>query len=320
MKADRQVVVIARVLLPAGRDLLAERYELREGGLEATPERLRELVPGADAIVVDPAVPVDTKLLDAAGPQLKAVANFAVGHDNIDLAACRGRGVVATNTPGVLTEATAELALALTLAAARQLSDAERDLRAGRWQGWDPAAYRGLELRGSTVGVIGLGRIGGRYAEMVHALGARIVYSANTPKPDEEVALGAQRMELEPLLRAADIVSVHAPGGGGTRGMIGAAQLDAIGPEGVLVNTARGTLVDAAAVAAALRQGRLGAAGFDVYEDEPNVPPELLEAPRCVLLPHIGSATVTSRDGMARLAAENVIAVLEGREPPAKIS
>jgi glyoxylate reductase len=320
MEGNRQVVVIARMLLAAGRDLLAERYELREGGLDATPERLRELVPGADAIVVDPAVPVDAKLLDAAGPQLKVVANFAVGHDNIDLAACRGRGVVATNTPGVLTEATAELALALTLAAARRLSDAERDLRGGRWQGWDPAAYRGLELRGSTVGVIGLGRIGGRYAEMVHALGARVVYSANTPKPEAEVALGAARMELEPLLRAADIVSVHAPGGEGTRGMIGAAELEAIGPEGVLVNTARGTLVDAAAVAAALREERLGAAGFDVYEDEPNVPPELLEAPRCVLLPHIGSATVASRNGMARLAAENVIAVLEGQEPSAKIS
>jgi glyoxylate reductase len=320
MEGSRQVAVIARVLLPAGRDLLVERYELREGGLDATPEQLRELVPGADAIVVDPAVPVDAELLDAAGPQLKVVANFAVGHDNIDLAACRGRGVVATNTPGVLTEATAELALALTLAAARRLSDAERDLRAGRWQGWDPAAYRGLELRESTVGVIGLGRIGGRYAEMVRALGARVVYSANTPKPDPEVTLGAQRMELEPLLRAADVVSIHTPGGEGTRGMIGAAELDAIGPDGVLVNTARGTVVDAAAVAAALRDGRLGAAGFDVYPDEPDVPPELLEAPRCVLLPHIGSATVASRDAMAQLAAENVIAVLEGREPPARIS
>ena len=308
-------MVIARVLLDAGRDLLNDRYELREGGLDATPEAVLELVPGAAALIADPSVPVDGELLDAAGPQLQVVSNFAVGYDNVDLDACRERGVAVTNTPGVLTEATAELALALTLAAARRLSDAERDLREGRWQGWDPAAYLGLELREATVAVIGLGRIGSRYAEMVAALGADVVYASRSPKPDAEASLGARRLELADACEAAAVVSVHAPAGPDTHHLIGAREIELIGPAGVLVNTSRGSLVDNLAVAAALLDGRLGAAGLDVYESEPEVPKELLEAPRAVLLPHIGSATKRSRDGMARLAAENAIAVLEGEEP-----
>jgi glyoxylate reductase len=308
------------MLLPAGRELLEGRFELGEGGLDADRDRVLELVPGAAGIVADPSVPIDGELLDAAGDGLRVVSNFAVGYDNVDLAACRERGVVVTNTPGVLTEATAELALALTLAAARRMSDAERDLREGRWRGWDPGANLGLELRGSAVGVVGLGRIGLRYAELVRALGAEILYSGPTEKPDAELALGARRLDLPELLEASDVVSLHAPASPDTRQMIGAAELELIGPAGVLVNTSRGTLVDSAALAAALKSGTLGAAGLDVYEGEPEVPAELLEAPRAVLLPHIGSATVPSRDGMARLAAENLIAVLEGREPESRVA
>ena len=148
MNTERQIVVVARVLLPAGRDRLADRYELREGGLDATREDLLAMLPGASALVADPSVAIDAELLDAGGEGLRVVANFAVGYDNIDLEACRERGVVVTNTPDVLTEATAELAMALTLAAARRMSDAERDLRAGHWRGWDPAAYRGIEISG----------------------------------------------------------------------------------------------------------------------------------------------------------------------------
>ncbi len=320
MNDSRPLVVICRLLLPAGREPLRERYELAEGGLEATREQLIGLVPGAAALVADPTVPVDGELLDAAGESLRVVANFAVGHDNVDLEACRERGVLVTNTPDVLTEATAELALALTLAAARRMSDAERDLREGRWRGWDPVAYRGLELRGATVGVGGLGRIGGRYAELVRALGSEVVYSARSPKPVAERELGARRMDLADLLAAADVVSLHAPAGPETHRLIGSAELELIGSGGVLVNTSRGPLVDAEALAAALRDGALGAAGLDVYEHEPEVPAALLEAPRCVLLPHIGSATVPARDGMARAAADNVIAVLEGAEPPSRVA
>jgi glyoxylate reductase len=314
------MVAIARVLLPAGRDRLAERYELREGGLDATREDLLAIVPGAGALVPDSSVRIDAEVLDAAGRQLRVVANFAVGYDNVDLEACRDRGVVVTNTPDVLTEATAELAMALTFAAARRMSDAERDLRAGRWRGWDPAAYRGIEIRGSTVGVIGLGRIGLRYARLAHGLGAKIVYASQSPKPEAESELGATRLPLRELLGTSDIVSVHAPSTPETRGLIGAAEVELIGPEGVLVNTSRGPLVDSEAVAAALESGALGAAGLDVYENEPDVSPRLLSAPRAVLLPHIGSATIPSRDGMASAVADNVIAVLEGREPPSRVA
>jgi glyoxylate reductase len=320
MNSERQLVVIARALLPAGRDKLAERFELREGGLDASRKDLLTMVPGAAALVPDPSVPVDAEVLDAAGESLKIVSNFAVGYDNVDLDACRERGVVVTNTPDVLTEATAELAMALTLAAARRMSDAERDLRAGRWQGWDPAAYRGIEVRGSTVGVVGLGRIGTAYARLARGLGAEIAYTSQSPKPEAESELGARRLQLPELLEASDIVSVHAPSTPETKGMIGAAELERIGPQGVLVNTSRGPLVDSEAVADALESGKLGAAGLDVYENEPEVSPRLLEAPRAVLLPHIGSATIPSRDGMASAAAENVIAVLEGREPPSRVA
>jgi len=314
------MVVIARVLLPAGRDRLAERFELREGGLNATRADLLAMVPGASALVADPSVPVDAQLLDTCGDQLKVVANFAVGYDNVDLEACRERGVAVTNTPDVLTEATAELALALTLAAARRMSDAERDLRAGRWRGWDPAAYRGIEIWGSTVGVIGMGRIGHRYARLAHGVGAEIVYAGPSAKPEAESELGARRLDFHELLEAADVVSVHAPATPETGGLIGAGELELIGRQGVLINTSRGPLVDSEAVAAALESGALGAAGLDVYEKEPKVSPRLLEAPRCVLLPHIGSATVGSRDGMANAVADNVIAALEGREPPCRVA
>src|SRR5512133_2932491 len=281
------VVAVMRMLLPAGLEPLRGRAEVRSGGLNATRERVLEIVAGADAIVADPTMPVDAELLDAAGPGLRTVANFAVGYDNVDVDECRRRRIIVTNTPEVLTNATAELALGLTLSAARQLPEAERDLRAGRWQGWDPAAYRGLELSGATVGVVGMGRIGARYAELVSGFGVDLLYTARSRKPAAEQRLGAAMVGLEELLRRSDVVSLHVPATPET--------LHLIGERGVLVNTARGTLVELAALAAALREGRLGAAGLDVYEGEPRVPPEILEAPRTALTPHIGSATLRSR-------------------------
>jgi len=318
--AAKPVVLAARRLLPAGIERLSGRCEIREGGLDASPDRLRELAAGAAAIVADPAIPVDASLLDAAGPQLRVVANFAVGYDNVDLEECRSRGVMVTNTPDVLTNATAELALALTLAAARRMSEAERDLRAGRWAGWDPSAYLGLELSGATFGIVGLGRIGRRYAELAASLAGAIVYTSRTPKLDAERELGARRVDLAELLSGADVVSLHVPASADTAGLVGREELRAMKAHAVLVNTARGPLVDAAALAAALEDGEIGAAGLDVYQGEPEVPQELLEAPRCVLLPHIGSATTRARDAMARLVADNVLAALAGREPPNRIA
>jgi glyoxylate reductase len=317
--APRPVVLVARRLLPAGRDRLAARCELLEGGLDATPDDLLALAHGVTAIVADPTVPVGGPLLDAAGESLKVVANYAVGYDNVDLAACRRRGVAVTNTPGVLTNATAELALALTLAAARLINRAEADLRAGRWRGWDPGDMLGLELSGATFGVVGMGRIGRRYAELVSGLDGRILYASPSPKPEVEQRLGASRASMDELLAGSDVVSLHAPATPETDHMISAPELEAMRQHAVLVNTSRGTLVDSEALAGALAEGTIGAAGLDVYENEPRVPRHLLEAPRCVLLPHIGSATTRARNAMAELVADNVLAVLGGAEPPNRV-
>jgi glyoxylate reductase len=318
--SELPVVAIARVLLPAGVERLEGRCRLRAGGEAASREEILAIVGGANVVVTDPTVSVDDELLGAAGPRLRAVANFAVGYDNVDLDACRRREVIVTNTPDVLTNATAELALTLTLAAGRFLGEAERDLRAGRWHGWDPAAYRGIELSGAAVGIVGLGRIGVRYAELLGGFGADLLYTSPSAKPEAEARLGARRMQLEDLLAAADVVSLHAPATAETRQMIDARRLGLMRETAVLVNTSRGPLVDSAALAEALREGWLGAAGLDVFEGEPEVPRELLEAPRAVLTPHIGSATVKARDGMARKVAENVIAALDGREPPNRVA
>jgi glyoxylate reductase len=316
----RPVVLVCRTLLPAGLTELERACAVRSGGLDATRERLLELAEGTDAIVADPAVPVNEELLVAAGPGLRLVANFAVGYDNIDLEDCRAHEVVVTNTPDVLTNATAELALALTLAAARRLWDAATDLREGRWTGWDPGAYLGLELSGARFAVVGLGRIGSRYAELVRPMASEILYVATRPKPHAEEALGARRAELREALEQADVVSLHAPASPATRHLIGREELEVMSSEAVLVNTSRGPLVDADALARALREDAIGAAGLDVYEDEPHVSEALLRAPRCVLAPHIGSATTTARDGMARTVAANVLAVLHGEPPPNRVA
>jgi glyoxylate reductase len=312
-------VLVTRRLLPAGMERLAGQCELREGGLDVTAQELLELARGVDAIVADPTVAVDDALLEAAGTRLRVVANFAVGYDNVDLEACRRRGVAVTNTPDVLTNATAELALALALAAARHMSEAEADLRGGRWRGFDPSAYLGMELSGATFGIVGMGRIGRRYAELVRGLAGETLYTSRSRKHDVERELGVRPVPLEELLRRADVVSLHLPATAETTGLVGAPELSTMKPGAILVNTARGPLVDSRALARALQDGEIGAAGLDVYEHEPDVPTALLEAPHCVLLPHIGSATTRSRDGMARLVADNVLAVLRGTDPPNRV-
>jgi glyoxylate reductase len=316
-------VVVARRLPAAGLELLAEHFEVDAGDSAFERAELLRRVPGAAAIVADPTVPVDAELLDAAGPDLKVVANFAVGYDNIDLDACRRRGVVATNTPDVLTNATAELTLALMLAAARRVGEAERVLRRGDWTGWEPGQLLGRELSGATVGIIGLGRIGTRVAELLQGFRVRLLYTSRRAHPDSiwaEARLGLERVTLAELVEQADFVTLHAPLTAETRHLVDAELLDRFKPGAVLVNTARGGLVDARALADALRSGRLAAAGLDVFEHEPDVEPELTALEQVVLLPHLGSATATARDGMARLAAENVIAVVAGKPPLTPVS
>jgi glyoxylate reductase len=311
----RPRVVVARTLPRAGLDLLAERFDVDEGELRVDLEQLRRRVQGAAALVADPTVPVNGELLDAAGPTLRVVANFAVGYDNVDLEACRQRGVTFTNTPDVLTNATAELAVALMMATARRLGEAERMLRAGDWRGWDPAQLLGREISECRVGIVGLGRIGGRVAELLSGFGAALVYWSRTRRPELEERLGVTYLERDELFANSDIVTLHASLTGETRHMIDAAALERFKQGAILVNTARGGLVDTAALVDALRDGRLGGAGLDVFESEPDVPPELIELENAVLVPHIGSATASSRNAMAELAARNVVAVLEGKDP-----
>jgi len=308
-------VVIARYLPEAGRARLAERYEVDEGGARLERDALMKRVVGAAALVADPTVPVDAGLLDAAGPSLRVVANFAVGYDNVDLAACRARNVVVTNTPDVLTNATAELAVALMLAAARRLGQAERLVRAGHWKGWEPGQLLGRELSGAVVGIVGLGRIGTRVGELLRGFEVDLLYTARARYPDKERRLGARYAGFDELLARSDFVTLHVPLSPETRHLIDARALERLKPGAILVNTSRGDLVDSAAVARALEEDRLGGAGLDVFEGEPQVPPELVRQERVVLTPHIGSATATARDGMAVLVADNVIAVLEGRQP-----
>jgi glyoxylate reductase len=297
-------VVVAQPIPAAGLEALRERYDVSVIGPRPPAEELRRAAAGAAAIVADPTVPVDAQLLEAAGPELKIVANFAVGYDNIDLGGCRERDVIVTNTPDVLTNATAELTLALMLAAARGLARAERTLRAGEWTGWEPVQFLGTELAGSTIGIVGLGRIGSRVAELLSGFRCRIISSSH-----------GSGMKLDELLAEADIVTLHLPLTADTRHLIDGRRLECFKEGAILVNTSRGGLVDTRALIAALRSGRLAGAALDVFENEPEVPAELVALDKVVLTPHIGSATRTARDGMARLAAENVIAVLEGRPP-----
>ena len=283
-------------------------------------EELLRRVAGVDAVVSLLTERIDAELLDAAGPQLKVVANVAVGYDNIDVPACTERSVVATNTPGVLTDATADIAFGLILMATRRLGEGERLIRSGREWKWGMFFLLGSGLQGKTLGVVGMGGIGQATARRARAFGMEIVYQSRS-EIDAGIAaeLGARRVELDELLSVSDVVSLHCPYGPATHHLIGAEQLAAMQDSAYLVNTARGPIVDEAALASALREGRIAGAGLDVYEHEPRVHPELRELDNVVLLPHLGSATVETRTAMAVLAAENVLAVLGGQRPPTPI-
>jgi glyoxylate reductase len=310
----RQKVVVACPLPTVGLDLLRREYFVEAANGRPARSWLHDRVEGAAALVSDAGVRVDAELLEVAGSSLKVVANFAVGYDNIDLEELRKRGVRATNTPDVLTGATAELAVALILAAARRIAEADASIRSGQWL--TEEQLLGRELTGATVGLVGFGRIGRRVGELLRCFEVRLLFTSRSKTPTPP---GAERRELEDLLASSDVVSLHVPLTPETRHLIDGKALARMKPGAILVNTSRGAVVDTAALIEALRSGRLGGAGLDVYEDEPHVPRELRELPGTVLLPHIGSATAATRDAMARLCVENVIAVIEGREPPTPV-
>ncbi len=256
--------------------------------------------------------PVDEALL-AQMPRLKVVSNLAVGVDNIDLEACSRRGVVVGHTPGVLTEAVADMTFALLLAMVRGVLTAAEDARAGRWGLWRPDAWLGAELHGSTLGILGLGQIGAAVARRAHAFGMRILYTSRSPKPEAEAAWDAARVPWETLLAESNFLSLHVPLTPETRGMVGEAALRRMKPTAYLVNMARGPVVQTEALVRALREGWIAGAALDVTDPEP-LPPEhpLYRLPNCLITPHIGSATHTTRRRMAEVAVANLLAGLRG--------
>lgn len=310
-------VLVTHPLLPEALDLLAGAAEPELGTeSEVLPKdaliaKLRDKE-GLLCLLVDE---IDRDVIDAA-PRLRIIANCAAGTNNIDLSHARAKGLLVTNTPGVLTDATADLAWALILAVARRVTEADRFTREGRFKGWTLSLFLGRELAGLRLGVIGMGRIGRAVALRGRAFGMSVVYSDPRRLPaEDEAALGAVRLPLEDLLAEADVVSVHCGLTPATRRLLSRDRLALMKKDAILINTARGPIVDEAALAEALAEGRLWGAGLDVYEEEPRVDDKLLKLPNVVLLPHIGSATRRTRTGMALAAVRNLIQGLRGERP-----
>ncbi|MEC8652893.1 MAG: D-glycerate dehydrogenase [Planctomycetota bacterium] len=310
--------LVTRHVYPAAIPILQEQcvvdyqdtYEVMD------EERLARKLALADGVVCQLTDPMTRAVIEAA-PNLKVISQVAVGHDNIDVRAATERGIVVTNTPGVLTEATADLTFALLLAAARRLPEAERYLRDGRWERWDVDLLCGGDVHGRTLGVVGLGRIGQAVARRAMGFGMRVLYTGRRDAPPAvERELNARRVPLNTLLSESDFVTLHVPLSEETHHMISVAQLCAMKPHAVLINTARGPVVDECALVAALEEGLLGGAALDVFEHEPAVPDALLALDNVVLLPHVGSAVTSVRSLMCALAARDCAAVLSGREGP----
>jgi glyoxylate reductase len=314
-----RVVVSARLPDPTAAQPLREAgHEVlqRDDPRPAEPDELLRLTVGREGLLAMPVDRIDARLLDAR-PELRYVANFGVGYDNVDVDAATARGVLVTNTPGVLSEAVADHCVALALAAARRVVEGDRLTRAGGWTGFSTDLLLGSDLAGATVGLVGLGRIGSAVARrLVLGFGMRGLYAGRSARPELEAELGLERAELPDLLARSDVVTLHLPLIAETRGLIGARELAAMREGAVLVNVARGPIVDEPALVAALREGRIRA-GLDVFDDEP-LPPghPLLALESAVLTPHIASAGRRSRAAMAALAVDNLLEMLAGRRPP----
>lgn len=315
----RPKVFVARQIPAVGLAMIQAECEtvVWPERLPPSPEKLRELIADCDGLVSLLTDKVDAALL-AAAPKLKVVSNFAVGTNNVDIAACTARGIPVGNTPGVLTEATADIAVTLLLAAARRLPESATDAKEGRWLTWEPLGWLGQDLVGRTLGIVGMGRIGFATAKRLHhGWGMKVLYTARTAKPEADRELGARRVELAELLAQSDYVSVHADLNPTTKGLFSTAEFQRMKPTAVFVNTSRGPLVDQVALADALRRKVIFAAGLDVTDPEP-LPREheLYGVSNCVIAPHIASATVDTRNAMARMCAENLLAGAFGKALP----
>lgn len=315
----RPKIFVARPIPQAGLDLLEAACQMSVWPGEGPPTdaELRSSVSGCHGILSLLTDRIDGPLMDAAGSQLQVVSNMAVGHDNIDLAAARERGVAVGNTPGVLTETTADLAFALMAAAARRLIEGVDYIRAGKWRTWGPQVLLGHDLHGATLGIIGFGRIGQALARRAAGFGMRILFTDPGENRENAAQLGAERKELSALLGESDFVSIHAPSSPDTHHLIAAGELAAMKPTAILVNTSRGDLVDSVALEHALREHVIAYAALDVTEPEP-LPADhgLVGLQNCLVVPHIGSASHATRGRMAEMAARNLLAGLAGRQLP----
>lgn len=280
-------------------------------------EALLEGVKGVEALLPILTERIDDEVLEAAGPQLKIVANYAVGYNNIDVDAATKRGIPITNTPGVLTETTADLAWALILGTARRMGEGERYLRDGKWESWAPQLLLGWDIHHKTLGIFGMGRIGEAVARRAKGFDMRIIYHSRNQKDTTlEKELGLEYVDMPTLLAESDILSLHCPLSPETTHSFGKAEFEAMKSDAVFINTTRGPVVDEAALAKSLHAGDIAAAGLDVFEEEPKIHPDLLTCENALLLPHLGSATKDTRAKMAEIAATNIIARLNGEPPP----
>ncbi len=316
--SERPRVFVSRIIPDEGIDpiVAACEMDLWRDDLPPPRDELLRRVAGRDGILTLLTDRVDDGLLDAAGPQLKVVSNYAVGFDNIDVAACARRGVAVGNTPGVLTETTADLAWALLMAAARRLPEGDRYVRAGKWKTWGPMLLLGPDVHGATIGIVGFGRIGQAVAQRAKGFGMEVLYHDLQQLPSDVTGpLGATYLPLEELLPRCDFVSIHVNLSEETRGLINAKTLSWMKPTAVLVNTSRGPVVDQPALAAALQGGVIAAAALDVTDPEP-IPMDdpLVGLDNCLIVPHIASASRATRAKMAQMAAANLLAGVR-REP-----
>ncbi len=312
-------ILVTRKIPKAGLDLLkAAGHSVSLWTADSAiprPELLKR-AKGAHGILSLLTDRIDDAVLEAAGPQLMVVANYAVGYDNLDMAALKKRGIQAANTPGVLDGAVSEHAVALMFAVAKRIPEADRFTRAGKYKGWAPELLLGTELSGKAIGILGLGRIGAGVAKRALAMGMRVLYYDVKRNEPFEKETGAAFVSVIDLLKGADVVSIHVPLLPATRHLIDAKKLRLMKKTAILVNTSRGPVIDEKALVAALRAKRLGGAGLDVYEHEPKLAPGLAKLPNVVLTPHTASATVETRDRMARDAAQAIVDVLAGKTPP----
>ncbi|MCG8605250.1 D-glycerate dehydrogenase [bacterium] len=311
-------VYVTRVIPQPGLDILNQNISSVEVNTDdhiLSRDELMQKVEGRDGLLPLLTDKIDAEVMDKAGDQLRIIANHAVGFDNIDIEAATARGIMVTNTPGVLTDATSDHAWALLFATARRVVESDEFTRAGKYDGWGPMMFLGGDITGRTLGIVGAGRIGATVAKKSRGFNMRVLYADEIPNPEIEKEVGAKKVSFEDLLKEADFVSVHVPLFESTHHLFDENAFKLMKKTAYLINTSRGPVVDEAALVRALQSGEIAGAGIDVYEEEPQIHPELITLKNAVLTPHIASATIETRTKMATMAAQNLVDGLRGNKP-----